>query len=156
MNELFSEKFQAVLVDLTRDLRYWSSNEKQLIAPQVVKTLPPPPGSAAEVDSEYPMVCWAVYKGEISTKPQPVRVLVDMGIKVDETSGTTIEQIRHGSANITQLISTVGELKNNRRIGGYRLQMPFEFIIGDQSPGFEGAQPHPYYHGRIYLSFLPM
>lgn len=156
MNDIFKIEFEQLLADLTKDLRYWNPAKSEQVAPQIVEMMPVPPESAADVDGEYPLLCWAIYDVDIGLKPHPMSVLIDFGVKVDESVGGPKNQQELGSAQIKEIARALAGMCRRRVVGGYRLQLPFKFKSGDQSPGFEGAQPLPYCHGRLYLSFLPI
>lgn len=155
MNEKFKIEFETLLARLTEDLRFWNPATDEQVAPQIINMMPVPPDSAAGLDGEYPMLCWVDYAAEIGLKSYPASVLVDFGIKINEDIGSAKEQIESGAAQLDQFCNALEELKNNRMVAGYQLQHPFSRIKGDQSPGFEGAQPLPYVHGRLYLKFSP-
>jgi len=156
VNDIFTLAFEQLLAALIKDLRYWNPATGEQISPQIVEMMPVPPESAADVDGEYPLLCWTIYDVDIGAKPHPMSVLIDFGIKVDELVGTPKEQQERGSAQVKEIARTLAGMCTRRVVGGYRLQLPFKFKSGDQSPGFEGAQPLPYCHGRLYLSFLPL
>jgi len=155
MNPTFKVDFEKLLAELTKDLRYWNPATNAMVAPQIVNMIPVPPDSAADLDGEYPMICWVDYAADVGLNPHPVSVLVDFGIKINEDIGTAREQVELGSAQLDELCNALEMLKKNRWIAGYILHHPFSRIKGDQSPGFEGVQPLPYLHGRLYLKFLP-
>lgn len=155
MTAEFKEEFAALLAELTKDLRYWKPSTDEQVAPQVINMIPVLPESAADLDGEYPMLCWVDYAADVGLKPYPVKVLIDFGIKVDEGSGTPREQIESGSAQLDELCNALEAIKHHRWVAGCQFQHPFSRTKGDQTPGFEGVQPFPYMHGRLYLSFLP-
>jgi hypothetical protein len=155
MNADFKTEFEQLLADLTKDLRFWNPAKDEQVAPQIINMMPVPPASAADLDGEYPMLCWVDYAAEIGLKQYPAQVLIDFGIKVNEEVGTAKEQIESGSAQLDEFCNALEELRHHRIVAGYKLRHPFRRIKGDQSPGFEGAQPLPYVHGRLYLEFLP-
>lgn len=155
MNAKFKIEFEKLLAELTKDLRFWNPAKKEQVAPQIINMMPVPPDSAADLDGEYPMLCWVDYAAEIGLKAYPASVLVDFGIKVNEEVGTAKEQIESGSAQLDEFCNALEGLKDNRMVAGYQLKHPFNRIKGDQSPGFEGVQPLPYIHGRLYLKYLP-
>jgi len=156
VNDTFKTEFEALLADLTKELGYWNPAKDQQVAPQIVEMMPVPPESASDVDGEYPIICWVIYDVDIGIKPHPMKVLIDFGVKVNEFVGTPKDQQELGSAQLKEIARALSGMCKRRVVGGYRLQLPFKFISGDQSTGYEGAQPLPYCHGRLYLSFLPM
>ncbi|PHR26546.1 MAG: hypothetical protein COA36_11740 [Desulfotalea sp.] len=156
MNGVFKTEFERLLADLTKNLRYWNPSTGDKIVPQIIETMPIPPESSSDVDGEYPIICWVIYDVDVGLKPHPMSVLIDFGVKIDESVGSPGSQQARGSAQIKEIVNSLAGMCKHRVVGGYRLQLPFKFKNGDQSPGFEGAQPFPYCHGRLYLSFLPL
>lgn len=153
MNQNFANELTAKLTELVAGLRYYNKPTKNMMVPYVVETMLPPKERGYKEGEHFPLICWAITGGQLSfRKPQPFDVVIDVGLAVDESAGTSLEQIIRGTASIMEITRAIGGLAASRVVAGYKLQLPFEFSIGD--PENPGRQPHPYYWVQFKLSFL--
>lgn len=153
MKQDFTNGFTGLLTDLVADLRYYHMSTDTMIAPAVVETMLPPKDRNYKEGDDVPIVCWSIIGGELSSYlvPQPFNIVVAAGLVVKK-EGTPLEQIKSGTASIMELVRALGGLAEKRNIAGYKLQLPFEFTVGD--PSNPGRQPHPYYWAQLKLTYL--
>lgn len=153
MDQKFSELFTKRLEELVADLRFYHKPTGDFVAPTVVETMLPKKEIGHREGEEFPMLCWAITEGKISfRKPQPFEVQIDAVVIVDEGNGSHVEQIARGTASVMELVHAIGGLAANRVLPPYKLQLPFDFHVGDVD--HPGKQPHPYYLVQFKLSFL--
>ncbi len=154
MDENFATAFSARLQELTAELRFYHKPTGESMAPQIFQTMLPVK-TRDHLDGEhFPLICWTFYGGTIThLEPSTFKVCVDCAIRVDEGSGSSLEQIVSGSQGINSLLQVLRGLAGRRRFGCYKLQLPFRYIIGSDEKGHEGRQPHPFYYLRLDLSF---
>ncbi len=159
MDKQFNELFSARLAELTADLRFFHKPTGGLRPPQIFETMLPEKDRQHLEDDIFPLLCWTHYSGELThLEASSFKIAIDGCIRVDDTVGTSVEQIAAGSAAINDLLFALHGLAAQRKIGRYKLQLPFEYALG-YSPkrmgkGNEGDQPHPYYVLRLDLSFI--
>ncbi len=125
------------------------------MAPRIFQTMLPAKGHQHQEGYDFPLICWTHYGGSLThLEPSAFKVCVDCGIRVDDTIGTSMEQIISGTEAIHSLLHALHQLAGRRKFGRYKLQLPFDYIIGSSEKGHEGRQPHPYYWLRLELSFV--
>ncbi len=155
MDKQFSELFTERLQSLTAALRFYHKPSGEWRPPQIFETQLPLKKQGHLEGDDFPLICWTHHSGELThLEPSAFKVSVDCGVLIDESTGSSLEQIASGTRAINSLVFALHGLAARRKIGRYKLQLPFSYIIGSDSKGHEGRQPHPYYWLRLNLSFV--
>lgn len=152
MTEAFYTALRARLVELTRELRFYHKPSTSLVAPQVIDVMAPRPTVAVDDAEEYPFVRWIVYQGEFSRQEAaPFAVMIDGGIY---TEGDILD----GNADISLLCAALGRIVERPGIGPCKVHGKVRFTLGtpDGPDNNPGAQPHPFYHCRLFVNFLAL
>jgi hypothetical protein len=160
MTPKFTQAFQSRLEELVADLRYFHKPTDKRIAPRVYKTMLPDIAKFVvgqeSNDADYsPAVCWGIDGGEVARiDKHPIDVSLIGAIAVDQSVGSSLDQIQSGSADIEELAVALKGLIKDCYYEGFRLVRPVRFTIG--LPGVEGdrQQPHPVYVLRYIMSFI--
>lgn len=148
MTPEFSALLTSRLAELTAGLVFEHKPSGTTRPVQVIETMLPPRERNYEEFGEFPLVCWAVHKGNFDARrPAPFSVAITGAIW---TSGTIVD----GSRDIVRLATALGNIVKRRSFAPYRLETPVPFQIGDTRAGNEGLQPHPTYWLTMQLNFL--
>lgn len=160
MTPEFTTELQSRIESLVSGLSYFHKPTGSRIPPRVYKTMLPDMesfvvGQQQKESDVFPVVCWGIDGGELSKmKRHPIQVGLIACITVDETQGTSIEQIVSGSADIEELTMALGGLAGNCFFAGFKLQLPYRFSFGLPGRDGERLQPHPVYMVKFSISFL--
>lgn len=152
MTEAFYAALRTRLGELTQDLRFFHKPTNSQVAPEIIDVMAERPTAAVDESEAYPFVRWIVYQGEFSRlEAAPFALMIDGGVY---TEG----DIYDGNADISRLCTALGRIVERPAIGPCKVHGKVRFTLGtpDGPDNNPGAQPHPYYHCRLFVNFLAL
>lgn len=153
MDQAFVTAFEERLGELTGELAYFHKASGQDRGFRIYEGQLPAMAVGGAKDDLCPLICWSDAKGEITRmKPNSFEVKVDVGLVVDERSGSQEDHIKKGYRQIREVNEALAGLAEQPFIEGYKLQLPYRYVKGD--PAHPGPQPVPYFWLQLQLSFL--
>lgn len=150
MTDEFAAHIQARLEELAGTETFASKPSGNPVHPRVQRTqLPARQADYAEGEAA-PIIYWSICGGETGRGTSRLELMIDLVIW---TPGAPWD----GSADIERLLALVLRMAGDHGFAGYRLDWPVKWTCGfeqerDEHP--RATQPHPYYKGRIYFTFV--
>lgn len=131
----------------TSDLRFDHKPTGEKKAPEIIEAFLPPIAREWQEGQDHPFVRVAIYKGVFDLRPNTLSAVITGGIY---TAGDVVA----GTRDITILAEALGGIIKPRGYPPLRLVTPVSFEFGDQQPGHEGFQPHPYHYVSLFPTFI--